>query len=258
MHTTFRFQKVLELQRGSLTKFFTTRSQKNFGKEIGDIPLLTQKLSIPEIFWGIEGKAVMLPLQRINIFGTRKFLSYKRVRLWSFPALKEKIFAENLIAPSFINSFRYENICETKKVRVWSFPVLWENYFAQKLIPASLISKIFQYQKFSESQKCSLTKFFSTVSQKTFDGKWWDPPTSCSETFRNKEVSEKQKRYLTQFFVLVLWDEKFSTNPWRPPSIHENFRHEKASELQKGSPMKFSGTMRQIFPQNLILLTSYS
>ena len=59
--------------------------------------------------------------------------------------------------------FRY---CETKSIR-------------QKIEipppPLSFIYKIFWYQKFSETEKGSPTKFFGTIRQKKFDEKWWYP-----------------------------------------------------------------------------------
>ena len=72
------------------------------------------------------------PLLSINFFDIGKLLKHSIER---FP----------------YGTFRY---CETK-------------HFRQKIVIAatSFIPNIFRYQKFSESQKGSLTKFFSTVKQ---------------------------------------------------------------------------------------------
>ena len=61
----------------------------------------------------------------------------------------------------------------------------------------------FRYQDFFETRKGSLTKFFGTLSQNTFDGKSWYPPPLLSLTFSMPEISDTLKGSSTKFFGTV-------------------------------------------------------
>ena len=77
-----------------------------------------------------------IPLLGIKVFDTQNFLKHRRVPLRNDSVLGDKT-------------------------------VLTENRDARP----SLIPNVFRYEKFSETQKGSSTKFFDTVRQKFLNGK---------------------------------------------------------------------------------------
>ena len=111
------------------------------------------------------------------------------------------------------------------------------------MIPApSLSPNIFRYQKCSEKQKGSSTKFFGTVRQK-----FWhkivilppfNPPPLLSIKFFDTGNFVKQKVSPTKFFG-TLRQQFFYRKSWYSPLIHKIFRY------QNFSPTKFFGTLEQ-------------
>ena len=150
---SFSIPQITDTLKGSPTKFFGTVRQKSF-----------------------DGKLWHNPLKH-KLFGYPKLMTHSTVPLRNFLALGDKKFSTGnrditLVSKNFFDTrnqwhhkgFPYEvfRYCETKQ-------------FWQKIVlPApSLIPNIFRYQKFSETQKGSSTKFFGTVRQKFFNGKSW-------------------------------------------------------------------------------------
>ena len=94
--------------------------------------------------------------------------------------------------------------------------------------------KFFRYQKYSETPKCSPTKFFGTVGQNNFDGKSWYPPPFSSLTFFDTRYFLKHREFPRRNFS-ALWDKKFSKEnlDTPPPLIHKLFRYREFSETQQ-------------------------
>ena len=140
--------------------------------------------------------------------------------------------------PSFLwntEGFFYEKIrsCETKR-------------FWQKIvIPAtSLIPNLFQYQKFSETQKGSSTNFFGTVRLKNFDRKSWDNRLE-RKIFRYPKLLTLWR--VPQRNVSVLWDETISTENRNsyPFLLSLFFPIPQFNETLKDSHTKIFGTVAQ-------------
>ena len=75
------------------------------------------------------------------------------------------------------------------------------------MVTALLLSNFFPFQKLSETQKVSPTKFFGTVRQKNSDGNSWYPPIK-QFLFTLRNFLKNWKVPLGNFSVL--WDKKIS------------------------------------------------
>ena len=194
-----------------------------------------------------------------------------------FGKVRQKAFAEKswypflcsifFETPKFLTHWRAPHEvfrhCETKEIR-------------KKIVmsPAFLFTIFFTYQKFFETQKWSLKKFFGTEDKKFLtesdhtpthlsnfcsipevfwntEGFRYEIFRDCQKRFLWKNViarlllftnffpyhkfSEQQKGPLTKLFVSVLWDIKFSTKPWCPFSFAWKYRYQNIFETQKGS-----------------------
>ena len=97
-----------------------------------------------------------------------------------------------------------------------------------------LIPNIFRYQRFSETQKGSLTKFFGTLRQEIFDGKSWYSPLLSINFFATGIFLTHSTEGFTRKFS-ALWYKKFSTEnlDTPPPLIHKLFRYREFSETQQ-------------------------
>ena len=129
---------------------------KNFRRKILMPPSLIQTFSIPEIIATVKAS-------RTEIFGTvRQKISDGKS--WYSPPPLVQFFSIPEINETLKNSPPYGNFrhCETK------------NFRRKLLIPPppspSLMHKIFRYPKFSDTPKCSPTKFFGSET-KNFERK---------------------------------------------------------------------------------------
>ena len=143
-------------------KYFGTVRQKLRRKIVILPPPLIQTFSIPEIIATVKDSPT-------EIFGT-----VRQKNLDTPPPPLIQTFSAPEISETLKGSFPYGNFrhCETKN-------------FRRKILippPPSLMHKIFRYPKFSDTPKCSPTKFFGTVRQKILNEKscieyrnqWWN------------------------------------------------------------------------------------
>ena len=105
------------------------------------------------------------------LFVTRHFLKHRRVHLWSFSVLWEKVFAEAVIQPPLIQR---EVLIPANFWKVETFPYVNFRHndslnFWRKVIISPLLTRIvFWYPIFPETQKGSPMKFSSTVKRNFF------------------------------------------------------------------------------------------
>ena len=140
---------------------------KNFRRKILVLPpSLIQTLSVPEISETLKGSPT-------KFFGTVRQKNFHG-KSWYSPL-------------SYPNFFDTRNYCNNKGLPYGNFRHCEIKNFRRKiLIPPppspSLMHKIFRYPKFSDTPKCSPTKFFGTVRQKILNEKscieyrnqWWN------------------------------------------------------------------------------------
>ena len=112
------------------------------------------------------------PLLYVTFLESRKFPKHKRVPLWNPSVLWDKKFltgSRDNPSPSFIHKlFRYQKFSEIRKVSLRTLLLLWGKTNATKNRDTpSLISNTSRYQKISEKEKSSYTKFFGPVRQKS-------------------------------------------------------------------------------------------
>ena len=143
-----------ENRRVPLQSFsFRSCETKIFDKTVIPPPLLCIKyFSPPEIFWNTEWFLGEFFSVLWDNFSTKT---------WSFP-------------PPLLETCRF--LSKHRRVPLWKLSALWEKAFSTEFtdIPFLCI-KIFRHPEFSESPKCSPTKFFGTVRQKKLDEKSWYP-----------------------------------------------------------------------------------
>ena len=144
-----------------------------------------------------------------------------------FSTLSRKTVDGKRWYPPFLSrSFRCPRNSENQKFRLWKFPVLREKSFAKTWYPFPIL-KFLRYQKFFETQKDSLTKFFSSVSQKLLT-EIGDTPPLIQKIFDTKKILRNRRQSGDAAF-----------------SMHRKFRNQKVSYLQQIAAMKFSGTARK-------------
>ena len=91
--------------------------------------------------------------------------------------------------------------CETKQI--------WRKI----VIPAaSLIPNLFRYQKFSETQKGSSSKFFGTMRQRFSNGKSWYPLAEITEIIGGIDLCKNALKTKIKTVVLSLTVAKFDQN----------------------------------------------
>ena len=164
-----------------------------------------------------------------------------------FGTVWQKVFDGERDTPPVwcIKFFDTRNFLIHRSVPQRNFSVLCDKKFlTENVIPPSLMHKIFRYPKFSDTPKCSPTKFFGTVWQKVFDGERDTPPLWCIKFFDTRNFLIH--RSVPQRNFSVLWDKNFfdKTVNLPPPSL-ENFRYQNSFETPKCSPTKFFGTVSQ-------------
>ena len=143
----FRYQTTSEKQKRYITKIFC------FG------PMRQKKIV----------KAVMIPFLCMKSLDTRKFLIYKKVPSQNFSAhcIKKYSTEIGVTPPLTQKNFDTRKFLIYRRMRLWSFPVLREKYSPKVDTSPFLSIKNFQYRELFETQKCSLSKIFYTVRQKT-------------------------------------------------------------------------------------------
>ena len=108
-------------------------------------------------------------------FPTKFFATETKNFRWKIAILPSflsiNFFATGNVLKHSTEGFLYEmfRYCGTKKI--------WRKIVILPPSSSPLIHKIFRFQKFSETQKGSPTKFFGTVRRQILDGKsWYSPP----------------------------------------------------------------------------------
>ena len=236
----FRYQKCSEKQKGSSTKFFGTLRQQIFFRKSWYSPLRhkilryvklseTQKGSSTKWF-GTETKLfwrkilIPAPFLNPNIFRYQKF-SETRVPLRNFSVLWDKNFdmkswyslppSPPLLSMKFFDT---RNLVKHRRSPLRNFSVLWDNRFSIEnrdipllgikffdtwnfLTQGFLYEMIRYWDKTSETQKGSSTKFIGTVRQQFFYRKSWYSPLI-------HKIFRYQNFLPTKF--LVLWNNRFS------------------------------------------------
>ena len=205
---------------GTMTIFFvkTVRSLNQLQSKMFSIQDSFGKTSVPLrsfSFWSREtkkfNKAVMLLFQCKEIFKSTSFLKHRRLRLWNFSVLWEKIFAKAVICPLLSKKFFDTRIFpKQKRVRLWSFSAQWvkknmmENVETRPLLSINFFAaRIFLKHRGIPSRKFS--------------------------------------------FWSVLCDKNFSTERCCPLSMHKISRYQNFPETHRGLPMNFSSTVRKRF-----------
>ena len=121
-----------------------------------------------------DGKSLFPPpLLSLAFFGTRNFLKHRKVSLRLFSACDRQDSTENFDTSFFQTPFLSKNFLVTgfflkhsaEEFVYEKFRCSETKHFSRKIvIPApSLISSIFRYPKFPETQKCFSTNFSGTV-----------------------------------------------------------------------------------------------
>ena len=172
---------------GTLLCFKNFWCRKFFMDKKGEVSTFSiQKISIPDnfgetealhyedfLFWSNETKkivkAVMIPFLCMKSLDTRKFLIYKKVPSQNFSAhcIKKYSTEIGVTPPLTQKNFDTRKFLIYRRMRLWSFPVLREKYSPKVDTSPFLSIKNFQYRELFETQKCSLSKIFYTVRQKT-------------------------------------------------------------------------------------------
>ena len=132
----FWYQKVSGKQKGSCTKLFVW------------------------VMWDKSSDKTLMPpppLLCMKIFDKRIFLKQQSILLWNISVQRDKKFStENLdtpIPPSYPNFFNIRIYCNSKGIPYGNFRHCETKNFRRKiLIPPPLLSKLFRYPKFSETQ----------------------------------------------------------------------------------------------------------
>ena len=101
-----------------------------------------------------------------------------------------------------------------------------------------LIHKIVQYQKFSETQKGSRTKYFGTLSQKYCNGKLF------LKFFDTRKFLKHRRVPVRSFSVLRVKNFSTENRYTRLTFIHILFLNSTFCETRKGSPAKLFATVR--------------
>ena len=124
-----------------------------------------------------------------NFFDSRNYCNSKGFPYGNFRYCETKNFRRKiliLLPPPFIQTFSIPEINETLKdsTPTGIFGPETKNFRRKILIPPppSLMHKFFRYPKFSDTPKCSPTKFFGAVRQKILNEKscieyrnqWWN------------------------------------------------------------------------------------
>ena len=121
------------------------------------------------------------PLSSIKLFETRYFLRNSKIPLRNFSAPWDKKFSTEFSDTRFlcIKFCDAQNFLKHRSVPRENFSVLCDKKFSteKRDTPPSLMHKIFRCPKFSDTSKCSPTKFFGTVRPKILNEKSWYPPS---------------------------------------------------------------------------------
>ena len=200
------------------------------------------------------------PLLSMKFFDTRNFVKHRRSPLRSFSVLWDNRFSiENrdipLLGIKFFDTwnfltqgFLYEMIrywdktSETQKGSSTKFfGTVRQQFFYRKSWYSPLIHKIFRYQNFLP------TKFFGTLEQQIFYRKSWYSPL-IHKIFR-------YQNFLPTKFFGTLEQQIFYGKSWYSLLKHKIFRYVKLSETQKGSSTNWFGTVRrQKFWHKIVIL----
>ena len=136
-------------------------------------------------------------------------------------------------------------------IRYWETKQFWRKIV--KPTP-SLIHNVFWYPKPFETQKSSSTKWFGTVRQNNFNGKWWFPPPPLSlTTFDTRNFLKHRGVPLRN--DSVLWDKKLSDKAWYSALRHKNFRYLKLWNTEESST-KWFGIETKQFQRKIVKPTS--
>ena len=235
MHKIFRYQKVSETQKVSTTKFLSTVRWKN-STENRDIPFscvnffdawkfLKQEGFPYEISQYREEKNLdrksFHPLLLHKKFRYQKFLDTEKVSSTKcFGIVRQKTSTENLDI-LFLCQYFFDtrNFHKHRGFPLRNFSVLWDKNLRQKIRISRSMHKVFQYQKFSETQKGSFTKCFGSVKQKTSTENR-DMPFLCTKCFDTRNLL-KHRRFLSTI-VSVVWDKKPPQKIVISPSYAQN------------------------------------
>ena len=134
-----------------------------------------------------------------------KYHDFLRFPLPNFSALWDiKLSTENRDMPPLVHKFFSipGSFWERKgfPYRPLRFGPVRQKYSIKSWYPLSLMHNFFQYLNFSETPKCSLTKFFGTVRQKVFNEETWYPPSLMHKIFQYLIFSDTPKCSPTKFF----------------------------------------------------------
>ena len=213
----FRYQKFSGKEKGYFTKFFVSVLWGKKFRQNRDAPSYASKFSIKDFLkhqsalqWNISVQwdknfstenrdTPPPPLIHKIFFPTRNCLKHRMVPWRSFfgPVRLKKISTKPWSFPLLcLKNFDTRMLSKNRRVLLRILSALWDKDFSTEFSWHPLvIHKILRYTKFSETPKCSLTKFFGTVWQKVFDEETWYPPPlsdaynfSIPEIFWNTEV----------------------------------------------------------------------
>ena len=151
IHKPFLVPENNETRKRSPTKFFDTVRQIIFNGKSWYSPLLS------------------IPYQKFSETQNGSLAKF-------FRSCEIKKFRQNREASPFLclKLFDTRNLPKHRRVLLGILRALWDKDFSTEFsdIP-SLMHKIFRYPKFSDTPKCSPTKFFGIVRQKILNEKSW-------------------------------------------------------------------------------------
>ena len=171
-----------------------------------------------------------------NIFPKKKFWNTERSLYEKFRYYEtKKVDGESWCAPTFFSwTFFDINFLKQRTVHLRNVWILWDKNFQRKIVkPFPLLCmKGFDCKTF-ETQKGSRTKFFGTVSQKTWRRSWCPPPLFTSTFFNIKNFLKHRKVPLRN--VSLLGNKHFRSTVVIPrPFLSSTFSPSgKLSETQK-------------------------
>ena len=224
------FVKRFFLKHHSVLQWiFLVQSDKKFSTEKRDIRYYEKKISIPQIFWNIEGMPRKIfgtvrpeifggktwyPQICIKFFATPNFLKHSREAREIFGTVRPKFFNGKRDTPP---PFHPQNF--SKPEVFWK--TVWLPYeifrhcetykFRLKIVICPLLSiNFFRYQKLPGKQKGSFTKsFVSVLWDKKYGQNCDAPPLICMKIFEKRILLTHQ--IVQQWKILVQSDKKIST-----------------------------------------------
>ena len=245
MHEKFLNQIFSETMKASLRNVSLQWDKKSLRTIVMPTQFLFPNIFPKNNFWNTEGLIYemfryceMKPFRRtilttapfpiLNIFRFQTDLEHRKVPLpkvsvpWNQKSRRRVVMCTHFL---FLYIFRHKKFLKPRTVHLRNVWVLWDKNFQRKIVkPFPLLCMKNFDCKTSETQKGSPTKFFGTVSQKSWRGSWCPPPLFTSTFFNIKNFLKHRRVPLR---MVRDWKTNiFEAQSWSPdPFFLQHFLH---------------------------------